>query len=175
MNEKLLIAKATIEDASQLVSLVNSAYRGEASRNGWTHEADLIGGNVRIDEQSIIEIIQQPDSVVLKCTNENNDIVGCVHLEKQGAPLYLGMLSVNPKIQAKGIGKQLLQAAELHALELGCNSIVMTVISVRHELIDWYKRNGYTDTGIRKPFPNDPRFGTPVKPLEFVVLEKMIR
>jgi ribosomal protein S18 acetylase RimI-like enzyme len=174
MNEKLLFAKATIDDAPQLVTLVNSAYRGESSRNGWTHEADLIGGNVRIDKNSVIEIIQQHDSVVLKCINENKIIVGCVHLEKQEDQLYLGMLSVNPQIQANGIGKQLLQAAELHALQVNCIRIMMTVISLRTELISWYQRNGYVDTGVRKPFPNDPRFGTPVQPLEFVVLEKRL-
>jgi GNAT superfamily N-acetyltransferase len=84
------------------------------------------------------------------------------------------MLSVNPQIQANGIGKQLLQAAELHALQVNCIRIMMTVISLRTELISWYQRNGYVDTGVRKPFPNDPRFGTPVQPLEFVVLEKRL-
>jgi ribosomal protein S18 acetylase RimI-like enzyme len=84
------------------------------------------------------------------------------------------MLSVHPEIQAKGIGKKLLQAAEQHAREMNCSSIVMTVISVRTELIAWYQRNGYVDTCARKPFPDDPRFGTPVRPLQFVVLEKKL-
>lgn len=174
MNEQLLFSYAVIEDAPELVKLVNSAYRGEASRKGWTHEADLIGGTIRIDETSIIQTIQEPSSVIVKCVNNEKQIVGCVHLEKQDEQLYLGMLSVNPEMQAHGIGRKLLQAAEQYAKDVNCNSIIMTVISVRSELIAWYNRNGYRETGIRKPFPNDPRFGTPVRPLEFVVLEKSL-
>lgn len=174
MNEQLIFAPATSDDIPELVRLVNSAYRGEAARKGWTHEADLIGGEVRIDPTSIAQTLQHPQSVILKCVNEEKAIIGCVHLEKQDEQLYLGMLSVHPEIQAKGIGKKLLQAAEQHAHEVDCRSIVMTVISVRKELIAWYQRNGYTDTSVRKPFPDDPRFGTPVVPLQFVVLEKKL-
>ena len=174
MNEQLIFAPASFDDVPQIVQLVNSAYRGEAARKGWTHEADLIGGTVRIDPATITQTLQQTDTVILKCVNENKVIIACVHLEKQGEQLYLGMLSVHPEIQAKGIGKKLLQAAEHYAREVNCSSIVMTVISVRTELIAWYQRNGYVDTGVRKPFPDDPRFGTPARPLQFVVLEKKL-
>ena len=174
MNEQLIFAPATSDDTPQLVNLVNSAYRGETARKGWTHEADLIGGTVRIDPATITQTLEQSDAVILKCVNEDKAIIACVHLEKQEGQLYLGMLSVHPEIQAKGIGKKLLQAAEQHAREVGCSSIIMTVISVRTELIAWYQRNGYVDTGVRKPFPDDPRFGTPVRPLQFVVLEKRL-
>ena len=106
---------------------------------------------------------------------ENNTLLGCVELRKDGAKLYLGMLSVKPNTQGKGIGKKLLTAAEVHAREQGCTKIFMTVISVRQELIDWYVRHGYQLTGENKPFViPDSRWGLPKQQLEFVVLEKLI-
>jgi ribosomal protein S18 acetylase RimI-like enzyme len=167
------ISPATITDLHQLVQLVNRAYRGEAAKKGWTHEADLIGGTVRTDASSLEEMLKNPDAIILKYA-EGKKILGCVYLEKQIDTLYLGMLSVDPDIQAKGIGKKLLRAAEDHAKKIGCPSISMTVISVRKELIAWYERNGYRDTGITKPFPNDGRYGDHRQPLQFIVLQKEV-
>ncbi len=172
--DTLLISQAKIEDIPSLVTLVNSAYRGDAARKGWTHEADLISGTVRIDENALREIIQKPNATILKCTDNTGTLLGCVYLDKQLDKLYLGMLSVSPDIQAKGIGKRLLQAAEDYAYQQQAYRIVMTVIDVRKELIAWYGRNGYADTGMREPFPDDGRFGMPKMPLEFVVLEKVL-
>jgi ribosomal protein S18 acetylase RimI-like enzyme len=174
MTNTLRITPATIKDIPALVELVNSAYRGDAARQGWTHEVDLISGTVRIDENSLKEIIEKPHAVILKCTDAADNLVGCVYLDKQADKLYLGMLSVSPNIQAKGVGKRLLQAAEEYAYQHQIYRIVMTVIDVRKELIAWYERNGYSDTGKREPFPADGRFGMPKVPLEFAVLEKAL-
>jgi ribosomal protein S18 acetylase RimI-like enzyme len=96
-------------------------------------------------------------------------------LRNQNGKLYLGMLTVKPYLQGKGIGKELLKAAEEEARKQTCNAIFMTVISVRKELINWYVRHGYQLTGEKKPFAfNDPRFGQPKMKLEFVVLEKKL-
>lgn len=168
------IEKATPADIERLVKLVNSAYRGEEAKKGWTHEADLISGTVRIDEQSLHEIITKENAAILKCT-ENNMLVGCVYLEKRNEDLYLGMLSVAPDLQGAGIGKQLLQAAEAYAREIDCTAISMNVISVRNELIQWYRKYGYWDSGERKPFPDDDRFGKPREPIEFAIFKKEIK
>jgi ribosomal protein S18 acetylase RimI-like enzyme len=84
------------------------------------------------------------------------------------------MLSVSPKLQGGGIGKQLLKAADEYARQLNCNLIYMTVISVRAELIEWYKRHGYRDTGERVPFKEDNLTGKHRQPLEFMVMEKIV-
>lgn len=166
-----MITKATKEDVPQLVQLVNSAYRGESSKKGWTTEADLLGGT-RTDEEAMTEMVTRPDAVVLKYI-DNDETIGCVYLKDQRPKLYLGMLTVKPDLQAQGIGKKLLFAAEDHARQNGFQVVVMTVISVRHELIAWYQKRGYQLTGKKKPFPSDdPRFGIPRQKLEFVVLEK---
>ncbi len=168
------IEKASINDAPTLDILVNSAYRGESSKQGWTTEADLLDGT-RTDVTGIQEVIETPNTTVLKYV-EQNSILGCVELRKDGSKLYLGMLSVKPSIQGKGIGKELLKAAEVEAKSQNCTTIYMTVISIRKELIDWYIRHGFSLTGEKKPFSfNDPRFGRPKQKLEFVVLEKSIK
>lgn len=172
MKEALHITPARPDDLPALVQLVNGAYRGEGAKRGWTTEADLLDG-IRTDAAGLAEMLQQPHTVLLKCTGPAG-LLGCVYLHKQADQLYLGMLTVAPEAQAQGIGRQLLQASEQRARQLGCRSVVMTVISVRHELIAWYARHGYRPTGATRPFPDDPRFGIPRQPLEFVVLEKKL-
>ena len=168
------ISHASITDAKQLVLLLNSAYRGESSKQGWTTEANLIAGERRTDEATVVDVMNQPGSVILKYTNDAGEIIGTVNLQQHGNRLYLGMFSVSPHLQGGGIGKQLLKAAEAHAKLVNCGSIYMSVISVRFELIDWYKRHGYVDTGERKPFAEDDLTGRHLQKLEFVILEKNI-
>jgi ribosomal protein S18 acetylase RimI-like enzyme len=170
---KETISIATVNDIPQLLPLINNAYSGEEAKKGWTHEADLIEGTIRTDEVSLRALIQKPDSVFLKY-ELNENITGCVYLEKQGFKLYLGMLTVSPAVQARGIGKKLLKAAEEHARQNNCHIIEMNVISVRKELMAWYERNGYRNTGKTEPFPSDGRFGIPRDPLEFVYLQKQL-
>jgi ribosomal protein S18 acetylase RimI-like enzyme len=167
------ILKAELVDAPALDKLVNSAYRGDFSRQGWTTEADLLDGT-RVTPDLMAEILAKPDTTILKYVEQKN-LLACVELRKDSRKLYLGMLTVSPPLQGKGIGKVMLQAAEDEARNQGCTEIYMTVISVRQELIDWYKRHGYTESGERKPFQMpDTRWGVPKQDLEFIVLQKAI-
>jgi ribosomal protein S18 acetylase RimI-like enzyme len=168
-----MITTATLEDVSDLEQLINSAYRGETSKQGWTTEANLLEGK-RITEDELTETIKNKENTILKFT-ESNKIIGCVLLVNKGNKLYLGMLTVSPELQNSGIGKKLLQESEVHALALGLPKIVMTVISIRKELIDWYNRHGFIDTGVREPFLlNDTDAIIANQPLEFIVMEKII-
>ncbi len=174
MNQLFEVSVALPADVPQLVALINSAYRGEAAKKGWTHEADLIEGAIRTDETSLLKIFTGTNETVLKCTDSKNEIVGSVYLEKRNEQLYLGMLSVAPQLQGGGIGKLLLKEAEKNALEFQCNSIIMQVIPQRTELIAWYNRHGYSATGETEPFPADNLFGTPRQPIHFVILKKKL-
>ena len=165
------ISPAHKEDIPALVKLLNGAYRGEGSRQGWTTEADMVDGDLRTDESNMNELMQMPGAVFLKYTNEKNEIEGCVFLHKRQGKLYLGMLSVSPALQTKGIGKQIMAAAELYARSRECPAVFMRVISIRHELIAWYERQGYYKTGEIQPF-DDTKFGIAKEPIEFVVLQK---
>ncbi|MGQ7947412.1 GNAT family N-acetyltransferase [Flavobacterium sp. WC2509] len=168
-----MITTASLEDVTALEKLINSAYRGETSKQGWTTEANLLQGE-RITINELSEIIRNKENTILKFT-DNNTIIGCVLLVNKGNKLYLGMLTVSPELQNSGIGKKLLQQAEKHALTLGLPKIVMTVISIREELIAWYNRHGFIDTGAREPFPlNNTDAVISQQPLEFVILEKKV-
>ena len=165
---------AVEKDIPALNTLINGAYRGEDAKKGWTTEADILGG-IRTNEKALLDLINKPGATLLVARNEENVVVACVYLQKEKDELYLGMLTVSPALQAGGIGKQLLKAVEEFATKEGLNTIVMTVISVRHELIAWYERHGYVKTGETKPFPTDPTFGIPKQALEFVVMKKGLR
>ena len=169
----MIVQKATLQNIPQLEILINSAYRGDSSKKGWTTEASLLDG-IRTDADSLKEMISKSNAVILQSLNENNLLQGCVYLEKTQNKMYLGMLTVSPMLQARGIGKQLLIEAEKYAQSQECSLIEMTVISIRTELIEWYKKYGYKDTGEKRPFPNDIKFGIPKQPLEFIVMQKEI-
>lgn len=165
---------AGLKDIEALIKLLNNAYRGEGSKKGWTTEADLIAGEIRTNEIMLHDVIQKQGSVILKYLKGYGDIVACVNLQKHGSRLYLGMFSVSPELQGAGIGKKILLASEEYAKHTGCASIYMSVISVRDELINWYKRHGYIDTGEKKPFHEDEITGKHLQPLEFMIMEKWI-
>jgi ribosomal protein S18 acetylase RimI-like enzyme len=168
------ISVASDADIVSLTALLNGAYRGESSRKGWTTEADLIAGTVRTSQSSLKELMNLPNSVMLKYCKDGQQVAACVNLQQHQNKIYLGMLAVSPVLQGVGIGKHLLKAAEEYALQLGCTAIYMTVISVRSELIAWYKRNGYAETGQRKPFMEEEETGQHLQPLDFMLLEKNI-
>lgn len=161
---------ATRADIPHLHRLVNSAYRGDSSRKGWTTEADFLDG-IRVDQEGLLEMIENKNAVILLARLEGK-LAGCVYLLQQDRKTYLGMLTVDPLLQANGLGKKILAKSEEWARANNSDKIEMTVITLREELIHWYERNGYKKTGEKKPFPDDPRFGIPKQPLEFLVLQK---
>jgi GNAT superfamily N-acetyltransferase len=158
-----------------VVSLVNAAYRGDGAKAGWTHEADYLVGQ-RIDLAMLTKDLETPGARVLGWREAPRaELLGCVWLEPAGADAwYLGMLTVRPDLQDRGLGRQILEAAEAHAADLGARRIRMTVVGVRDSLIAWYGRRGYAPTGERVPFPyHDARFGEPLRDdLDFAVFEK---
>jgi ribosomal protein S18 acetylase RimI-like enzyme len=167
------ITTATITDTEELTALVNSAYRGESSKQGWTTESDLLDGQ-RVDDIFMLSYLQDENVTILKHVNHHDQITGCVYLEPKGNKLYLGMLTVSPVEQGKGIGKQLLARADEYAKDKNLEAITITVITTRHELIAWYERHGYQQTGELRPFHVDPRFGVPKAPIELLVMEKPV-
>lgn len=172
---RFLFRAATANDIDALVPLVESAYRGEVSRKGWTTEADLLDGQ-RIDPQGLAETLAKPDSRVV-LAESGGALLGCAHVERQDGYAYFGMFSVRPDQQGSGLGNALLAECERIAREdWRCATMRMTVISVRDELIAWYERRGYRRTGAYKPFPyGDARFGIPKRDdLRFEWLEKVL-
>lgn len=163
--------QATTNDAETIVNLVNSAYRGDSSRAGWTTEADLLEGP-RTNQKEIVSLIERDDSMVLLCLR-GDQIVGSVNVEKKGTAGYLGLFVVSPKLQGGGIGKQFIRAAEIESQKTwGTLKMTMSVITMRKELITYYERRGYKRTGILKPFPTEESESIPQMDLQLETLEK---
>jgi ribosomal protein S18 acetylase RimI-like enzyme len=160
-------------DVPEIVALVESAYRGETSKEGWTTEADYLDGQ-RADDAMVLDILRDPDSRLLAAVSGGR-IVGCCHLERHEGYAYFGMFAVQPREQGLGLGRGILAEAERQARDdWQAREMHMTVISVRAELIAWYERRGYARTGKTSPFPyGDDRFGNPRRDdLEFELLVK---
>ncbi|MFF8595652.1 GNAT family N-acetyltransferase [Streptomyces sp. NPDC015220] len=160
-------------DVDALVALVESAYRGDASRAGWTTEADILQGQ-RTDPEGVLAVIKSPDSRLLTVERDGR-VVACCQLEHRGTHAYFGMFAVSPALQGIGLGKAVIAEAERRVREAwGVTEMHMTVISVREELIAWYERRGYRRTGRMTPFPyGDERFGVPLRDdLRFELLVK---
>lgn len=167
---------ATPADIDAIVALVTSAYRGDASRAGWTTEADLLDGN-RIDPEVLRTDLERPRSRVL-LAEADGGLQACAHVADEDGAGYFGMFAVRPGLQGGGLGKQLLAECERIARDEWQLPVMrMTVIDVRAELIAYYERRGYRRTGEFKPFPyGDSRFGQPKRDdLRFEVLEKPLR
>jgi ribosomal protein S18 acetylase RimI-like enzyme len=169
---------AVMEDVEHIVALVNGAYRGESSRAGWTTEADLLDGR-RTDADEVRSLIVPEDSIgdsiMLLCFN-GEELIGTVHLQHAHHAAHMGMLVIKPGLQAQGLGKKLIQAAEATAIKMwDVDKMLMYVITVRQELIAFYERRGYHRTGEIKEFPQDIRFGIQkVSGLEMELLEKTL-
>jgi len=166
---------ATQADADAIVALVESAYRGDASRVGWTTEADFLDGR-RTGPDDVLAQIARPRSRIL-LAERGSELLACAHVAEENGAGYFGMFSVRPGLQNGGIGKAVLAEAERIAREeWELPSMRMTVIDIRDELVAWYERRGYRRTGITKPFPyGDARFGIPKRDdLRFEILEKML-
>lgn len=165
---------AVPQQAQALTDLINSAYRGDSSRQGWTTEADILEGT-RISEQGVLDIIAHPTGDLHVFSDDNGYITGCVYLEPKEDHLYLGMLVVRPGMQGSGIGKQVLAYADTFAQKLALRSIQMTVIHTRTELIAWYNRHGYVPTGEREAWDDSKHIGKrKVAQLYFLTLEKKL-
>lgn len=161
------------DDIDAVRSLVESAYRGESSRRGWTTEADFLDGQ-RIDVEGLRELIADPDARVLMAFRDDR-LVACCELRRNAETAYFGMFSVRPDGQGAGLGKLVLAEAERFAnSDWQCRLMQMTVIDIRSELIAWYERRGYRRTGVHKRFPyGDARYGIPKRDdLRFEILEK---
>ncbi|MGW0736443.1 GNAT family N-acetyltransferase [Streptomyces sp. NPDC002851] len=169
----LTFRDATDSDVDALVALIESAYRGDTSRTGWTTEADILEGQ-RTDPESVRAVIRPPRSRML-VVERDGESVACCQLEHRGTAAYFGMFAVRPGLQGAGLGKVVIAEAERTALAAwGVREMRMSVISLREDLIAWYERRGYRRTGQMQPFPyGDERFGIPRRDdLQFELLVK---
>ncbi|NOU25668.1 MAG: GNAT family N-acetyltransferase [Methylotenera sp.] len=175
LNQHLHFRKAESTDAPAITMLINSAYRGESSRAGWTTEADILEG-LRTSAKDVQLLIESENSMILICL-DGNDLLGAICLEKALGAVHLGMFVVNPILQGKGLGKKLLNTAEKLAQQVwDAEKLQMHVITIRYELIAFYERRGYQRTGVLIDFPVNPSVWQPKREgLRLETLEKIIK
>lgn len=170
----VVIRDAATSDIPALHRLIESAYRGEASRAGWTTEADLLAGQ-RTDPDDLASILADPAQAMLTVWR-GDELQGCVLIAGRGGGTgYFGMLSVSPTLQGGGLGRQLVETAHAElARRFGASRVRISVFPQRETLIAWYRRLGYAPTGETLPFPyDDPRLGLPLRDdLHFIVMER---
>lgn len=111
----LTFRDATDDDVDALVVLIESAYRGDDSRAGWTTEADILEGQ-RTDPEGVLAVVKSPDSRLLVVERDGH-VVACCQLEHRGDHAYFGMFAVSPQLQGGGLGKVIITEAERAARE----------------------------------------------------------
>jgi len=172
MNFLLSIATST-EELRLVAHLVNRAYRGDSARLGWTHEADLLAGT-RVDVSLLEEEFQRGVTYVLGWIDDM--LVACYHFEQKSKQVaYVGMITVEPTLQAAGLGKRLIEDAISRSKSLGCAQLSLTVMEDRKELIAYYQRRGFSLTGAGEDFnPQDTRYGIPKKELRLIEMSRVL-
>lgn len=170
MEPSIVIRPAVHGDLHELHALVERAYRGHEAKAGWTHEADIIREGQRTSHDILAATVDD-DNERLLAAFDGDRLIGCVQVsDREYGTAYLGLLTVDPRLQAGGLGTKLIEAAEAIAMAAFESHLMeMTVIAERAELIAYYERRGYRQTGELRPFPieMDP-------PLTMVVLEKAL-
>ena len=158
-----------------LCALINSVYRGDTAKDGWTTEADLLDGQ-RCDLTMLKDLVTKPNSGFLVICN-TEEIVACCHLQLLETEVAeCGMLSVTPTWQNLGVANVLLHTAEEYARDTWeAQRLRLRVIKQRPELVAYYQRRGYQWIGTTLPFPDDSRYGIPkVAGLCLLAMEKAL-
>lgn len=131
----VFLRQAETDDIEALEQLLNRCYR---QTEGWTNEADLVGG-IRITQAELASIIANPKHYLFvypktitgeRDGEETGELLGCIAVDiKVNADTnksdlnstdsknkaYIGMFAVHPQLQGQGVGNIILQAAETFA------------------------------------------------------------
>ena len=193
--DSVFLRQAEASDIDSLEQLLNRCYR---QTEGWTNEADLIGG-IRITQDELASTIANPTHYLFvypktitgeRDGEETGELLGCIGVDMQvnaagDEKAYIGMFAVHPELQGQGVGNVILQAAETfagrhlqpdeQATDKKPARLTMSILSHRPELLSYYQRRGYQLNGNKMPFPNDGNNGEPKRQdLELLELEKPV-
>ncbi len=172
--QNLKFSKLTKDDIKAVVELINKAYR-ENNPNSWTSEAHLLSG-IRVNEDNINDILEEKNSKIYIAKFEDK-IAGTIQAKLEDEDIHIGLFAVHPDFQSFGVGKKLLEFTEQSSMKLyNADKFKMQVISIRTDLIEFYKRRGYEVTNTFLEFPKSELWNFRTnEELRFVVLEKNIK
>jgi GNAT superfamily N-acetyltransferase len=140
-SDQFRIRYAETSDVAPLVQLINLAF---------VVEQIAISGD-RVDADRVRAYLDRGRFLLLE---DGTALVGCVYVELRADRGYVGLLSVEPRLQMKGLGRRLMAAAEKHLSDAGCRGADLRIISARPELLRFYGKLGFAETGI-SPMPAD--------------------
>jgi ribosomal protein S18 acetylase RimI-like enzyme len=132
------IRAAVADDLVQMTAVVNAAFAIETFLEGPRTTVAWMAAAMRAAEFLVTE-------------DDAGRIVACVRVTRRGTHGHFGMLAVDPTVQGNGLGRAMVEAAEHRCRALGCTDVEITVLSVRPELLPFYRKLGYTETGT-EPF-----------------------
>ncbi|KAI8075389.1 acyl-CoA N-acyltransferase [Gilbertella persicaria] len=167
------VIPADIKHAEEATKVVNAAYRSEG---GWTTESHIISG-LRCtleDMERFIRTSGQPNTLLFAF--EEEQVVGTLQIQpskEDPAEAEVGLFSVSPLHQSRGIGGKLIRQALIEMNALGFKYAMMHVLENRPEILTWYRKLGFVETGERIPFIW-PEMLKEDKSVHFLTLKKSV-
>jgi ribosomal protein S18 acetylase RimI-like enzyme len=137
------IRVANAGDTAAMILVVNAAFAIETFMDG-----------TRTDRERMSESMRKGEFLLAE--DESGRVVACVYTEVRGPRGYLGMLSVDPPRQRSGLGRAMVEAAESHCRRSGCLEMGLSVLSLRPELLSFYRGLGYVECGVEEFQPSRP-------------------
>src|SRR5687767_13277561 len=145
---------ATLQETSDLARIINDAFTVEAFfKIGDRTNAEEIAALMNDGGEFLV--LDNPE-----LGTGTGTLSGCVYVKCTGDRAYFGMLSIAPACQHQGLGRRLIEAAETRARERGCRIVDIHIVNLREELPPYYRRFGYTETGVL-PFSEPDRASRP--------------
>lgn len=158
MDQPVRIRIAEPSDVRQIMAVINSAFRVAE---------EFFCGEDRITLEEVERLFTTGTLLIAEF---DRVLGGCVYVELRGDRSYLGLLSVDPSQQQSGLGSLLMNAGENHCREHGSRLMDIYLVNLRTELIPFYQKRGYVETGTL-PFPPE----VPTKlPCHFITMAKQL-
>jgi GNAT superfamily N-acetyltransferase len=144
-------------DAPELVRVINRAYRVEETmfHGERTSAADV---SARFALPNVVFLALDDDAPGAA----PGALAGAVCVETRGERGYFGMLAVDPDHQGRGLGRELVRAAEAHCRRAGCRFMDLDVVDLRTELPAFYATLGYAPISVT-PYPDPSQTRQPVQ------------
>ncbi|HUB00593.1 MAG TPA: GNAT family N-acetyltransferase [Terracidiphilus sp.] len=131
-------------DAPRLIELINTAFAVETFLEG-----------TRTDPERLAAMMEKGS--ILLAEDGDGRLAASVYMAMRGERgRYLGMLAVDPVLQGRGLGREMVEAAEERFRAQGCETVEITVLSLRPELPPLYRKLGYAETGVEDFKPSVP-------------------
>jgi ribosomal protein S18 acetylase RimI-like enzyme len=154
----LTVRSATPDDAPALARIISQAFEVER----------FFKVGDRTNPEEVASLLRDGEFLVLE--DPPGTVAGCVYVKRNGDRSYFGMLSIDPSLQGRGLGRALVDEVESRARAAGCRYMDIQVVNLREELPPFYRRLGYVETGTA-PFPEDERT---TKPCHFILMSKTL-